>query len=290
MTNNNSSVIGIDIGGTKILLQTFDAKLNLIEEIRVRTETAKGQKGFLDQLYKLIGGHFHKGIKGIGIAFPGIVDIYKGTLVKAPHLPTKCDLPIRKLIEKRYKVPVVIDNDVNAFLIAEKERPQLKKHQNLIAIMIGTGLGGAIIANGKMIYGKNGYAGEFGHIVIAEGQLKTLEQNTSGAFTSKIAKILGIKKSVTVSVLDKNTPETTKIKKHMLESLGIGLANLNLIFNPEVIVLGGSIYSLFLSDKKKELSKIISAHSLDKNSPVLLDASKTTSVAKGVAIRILEIL
>jgi len=291
MDKNSSRIIGIDVGGTKILLQTFDSKLNLLEEVKVFTETKKGQAGFINQLYSLIDKVFHKGIDGIGIAFPGIVDIYKGALVKAPHLPTKRDLNIRKLIEKRYKVPTVIDNDVNAFLIAEKERPQLKKYKNIIAVMVGTGLGGAIISGGKMTYGKNGYAGEFGHIVInSEGRLKTLEQNTSGSFVSEIAKTIGIKEKVMTKDLDKNTPETAKIKKHILENLGIGLANLNLIFNPDVIVLGGSIYSLFLSDRKKELSKIISEHSLDKKTPVLLDASKTTSVAKGIAIRILEVL
>jgi glucokinase len=291
MDKNISRIIGIDVGGTKILLQTFDSKLDLLEEVKVFTETKKGQTGFINQLYSLIDKVFHKDIDGIGIAFPGIVDIYKGTLVKAPHLPTKRDLNIRKLIEKRYKVPTAIDNDVNAFLIAEKERPQLKKYKNIIAVMVGTGLGGAIISGGKMTYGKNGYAGEFGHIVInSEGRLKTLEQNTSGSFVSEIAKKIGTKEKMTAKDLDKNTAETAKVKKHMLESLGIGLANLNLIFNPEVIVLGGSIYSLFLSGKKKELSKIISEHSLDKKTPILLDASKTTSVARGVAIRILEVL
>lgn len=282
-------IIGIDVGGTKILLQTFDEKLNLIDQIKIRTETKKGQKGFINQLYGLIDDYFDKNVVGIGIAVPGIVDINKGLLVKAPHLPTNKNFPLIKLIKSRYKVPVVIDNDVTAFLIAEKETVKLKKYKNVIAVMLGTGLGGAIISNGEIVYGKNGYAGEIGHIVInSDGQLKSLEQNTSGSFVPKIAKQLGIKKKIEARDLDKQIPETKKIKDHILKSFGLGLANLNLIFNPDVFVLGGSIYQLFLSNKKNNLRTIIKKHSLDGSSPLLIDAGKNISVPKGMALKILN--
>ncbi len=289
MTSNRSKIIGIDVGGTKILLQTFDKKLNLIKETKVRTEIRKGRSGFVNQLYELIDWFFNKDVKGIGIAVPGIVDMNKGTLVEAPHLPTGKNLPLRKLIQDRYKVPVIIDNDINGFLTAEKETAKLKKYQNIIALMLGTGLGGAIMANGQMVYGKNGFAGEVGHIIInSDGQLKSLEQNTSGHHIPKIAKVLGIKKKITAQDLSENTPESQKIKKHLMDQFGIGLANLNLIFNPDVFVLGGSIYRLYLSDKKKSLEKIIAKYSLDKTSPKLIDASQKISVAKGMAMEIVK--
>ncbi len=285
MDKQSSKFIGIDVGGTKILLQTFDEKLNLTGEIKAWTETKKGATGFMDQLCHLIDRVFHKGIKGIGVALPGIVNIHNGTLAKAPHLPTPANFPIKSLLEKKYKTRIAVDNDINAFLIAEKETPRLKKYDNLIAIMVGTGLGSAIIADGKMVYGKNGYAGEAGHIVInSGGQLKTLEQNTSGSFVPKIAKQLGIKKKIEAKDLEKKIPETERIKDHMLKSLGIGLANLNLIFNPDVFILGGSIYRLFLSDKKKELMKMIADISLDGASPLIMDADESISPAKGMVL------
>jgi len=289
MASNHSRIIGIDVGGTKTLLQVFDQKLNLIEETKVRTEVKKGRRGFVNQLYELIDWFFGKDIKGIGIAVPGIVDMNKGTLVEAPHLPTGKNLSLRKLIKDRYKVPVIIDNDINGFLTAEKETAKLKKYKNIIALMLGTGLGGAIMANGQMVYGKNGYAGEVGHIITnSGGQLKTLEQNTSGHYVPKIAKMLGIKKKFTAPDLDDNTPEAKKIKQYLIDQFGTGLANLNLIFNPDVFVLGGSIYRIHLSDKKKLLEKIIVRHSLDKSSPKLIDASRKTSVAKGMAMEIMK--
>lgn len=288
MNQNQSKIIGIDVGGTKILLQTFDEKLNLIDETKLRTETKKGKKGFMDQLCMTIDRFFHKDIKGIGIAVPGIVDINKGLLVKAPHLPTGRNFPLKRLIENRYKVPVFADNDVTAFLVAEKETAKLKKYKNIIAVMVGTGLGGAITANGQIVYGKNGYAGEVGHIVTnADGPLKTLEENTSGFYIPKIAKELGITKKMDAQSLETNTPESQKIRQHLVKQLGIGLADLNLIFNPDAFVLGGSIYRLFISDKKKELERIIAKYSLDKSSPKLIDASQKTSVAKGMAMEVL---
>jgi predicted NBD/HSP70 family sugar kinase len=285
MTDKKSKYIGIDVGGTKILLQTFDEKLNMTEEIKAWTETKKGAKGFMDQIFHIIDRVFHKGISGIGIALPGIVNIHNGNLAKAPHLPTPVNFPIKSLLEKKYKTRVAVDNDINAFLLAEKEKPRLKKYNNVIAIMVGTGLGSAIITDGEMVYGKNGYAGEAGHIVInSGGELKTLEQNTSGFFVPKIAKQLGIKKKIEAKDLEKQTPDTKKIKDHMLKSLGMGLANLNLIFNPEVFILGGSIYRLFLSDRKKELMKKIADIALDGASPMIMDADESISPARGMVL------
>jgi glucokinase len=289
MAKEKFKIIGIDVGGTKIFLQVFDENLNLIDAVETPTQTKKGAKGFINQLYGLIDQFFSGDIKGIGVAMPGIVDINKGILAKAPHLPTGRNFPIRRLIQNRYKVPVMADNDITAFLLAGKELPELKKYKNIIAIMVGTGLGGAIIANGQIVYGKNGYAGEVGHIVTnADGQLKTLEENTSGFYIPKIAKELGIQKKMTARDLEKNTPESQKIRQHLVKQLGIGLANLNLIFNPDAFVLGGSVYRLFISGRKKELEKIIIKHSLDKSSPKLIDASQKTSVAKGMAIEVLN--
>ena len=274
MYARRAEIMGIDVGGSKILLQTFDKKMQLVDETKVETQIKKGQKGFLDQLNELIHEHLHRGIKTIGIALPGIVNLEKGTLVKAPHLPTKNNLPLKKMVEDCFKKRVYIDNDINAFLWAEKERTKLKKYQNIVAVMVGTGVGGAILNEGRLIYGAQGYAGEVGHMIVRQtDRLKTLEQNTGGSYVGKIAKELKVK--------DASSP---KVKKHVLDHLGIGLANLNLIFNPEVIVLGGSVYRHLLAGDKKKLEKVIASKSLDKKGPKIMDAGKDTSVAQGIAM------
>ncbi|MBN2095893.1 ROK family protein [Candidatus Peregrinibacteria bacterium] len=254
--------IGLDVGGSKILIQTFDDKLNTLETKQIKTDTLHGKAGFLKQLYGLIDAFFSQSVKGIGVAVPGIVDRANGVLVRAPHLPTGKDLKLKSLLKKRYKTTVFLDNDINGFLAEESQNSALKKTKNILAVMVGTGVGGAAIVEGKLVYGKDGFAGEFGHMVICKSDKKrmTFEQNTSGHYLKKYP----------------------RLKKDLVENFGIGLSNLNLIFNPEVIVLGGSVYYHHLADKKQQLTTIIRQHSLAKQAPKLVDAGSRTSVAKGV--------
>ena len=251
--------IGLDVGGTKILMQTFSASLEVMEEKTVKT-VKTSEKAFLAQLNELIDSVFYRGIKGIGIAVPGIVK-NNGILKKAPHLPTKKDLHLKKRIENRYKRPVHLDNDVTAFVIAESKRFNLEKHKNILGLMVGTGVGGAAIVNGEVMYGKDGYAGEFGHMFQEAG--KTLEQLIGGIFQSKTA---------------------AEKSKELAESLAIGLSNLNHAFNPSIIVLGGSMYHIHLKKHKPLMEKIIKKYSLSKEAPRLVDARQIDQVPKGVVL------
>ena len=211
MQKNKAVIIGIDVGGTKILLQTFDKKMKVLDELKLLTEVKKGEKGFTNQLINLIEPYFSPDIQAIGIAVPGIVHMKKGLLVKAPHLPTGKNYPLKKILKTRFKVPVHVDNDINAFLWAEKNRTNLKKHKNIVAIMIGTGLGGAILSEGKLIYGGKGYAGETGHMIIRQNHpLMTLEQNTGGFYIPKIVAMLKAK--------GKNARDP-RVKKYILEQM-----------------------------------------------------------------------
>ena len=95
-----SRIIGVDVGGTKMLLQTFDKNLKLVDEKRAPTQVKRGQKGFLEELENLIAEYFHRGIQGIGVAVPGIVDKKRGVLIKAPHLPGK-NVTLKKTLETK---------------------------------------------------------------------------------------------------------------------------------------------------------------------------------------------
>jgi glucokinase len=295
MKSKSIKYIGVDVGGTKILAQGFDEKLNVVAEKKVKTDVLHGKSGFLRQIFSLIDEFFAKGIKGIGVVVPGIVDHRKGILVKAPHLPTGRNLRLKSLLEKRYKTQAHVDHDINAFLAVEHMTPALKKHKNLLAVMVGTGLGGAAIVDGKLFYGESGFAGEFGHMVIDEkGALKTLEQKTSGHFLPLIARGLGLphpsrwKGNFFAERLLKRDKNALLLQKSLTENLGIGLANLNLIFNPDAIVLGGSVYHQFLSSQKPALQKAIARHSLSGHAPLLIDAKKNDSVAKGAVILLIQ--
>lgn len=284
LMKQKTKFIGIDLGGTKIVLEAFDGEMKQVVRTKEKTDS-KSQKTVLDQIYRLIDQVIKPSTKAIGIAVPGPVNTIKGIVANTPHLPLKKNLGLRNLLKKRYKIPVWLDNDINTFLFAESKRTRLKKMNTLVGVMIGTGVGGSIMIDGKMLHGKNGYAGEVGHMIIDQSaKWGSLEQKSSGSFISKLAKSLGIKEVVTTYDLDKNTTEAKKVKQSLIENVGIGLANLNLIFNPDAFVLGGSIYHLFLAEHKGELKKIIGQHAMDSKSPPLINGQKKTSAAKGVAM------
>lgn len=255
--------IGIDVGGTKILLQTFDARLTVMDSKKIMTDVRHGRVGFLKQLFSLIDEFFNQDIKGIGVAVPGIVEAKRGVLVHAPHLPTGKNLALKNLLKKRYKTAIAVDNDINAFLAEESRNIKLKNYKNILVVLIGTGVGGAVMTDGKILYGKEGFAGEFGHMVIdRKTKLKTLEENVGGYYLKKYP----------------------RLKKDLTSNLGVGLANLNLIFNPEAIVLGGSVYEHYLADKKAQLKRVIASHSLNKRAPILVDAASRRSAARGIVL------
>ena len=281
-----TTAIGIDLGGTKVLLEAFDGRMGLLKRHEEKTD-GHSQKAVLEQLHRLIRKAFGPKTKVLGIAVPGIVN-REGKVIRTPHLPLR-NLELRKIMEKHYRIPVVVENDISAFLMAEAQRPALKKMKNLVGLMVGTGVGGAIIADGKLLYGQHGYAGEVGHIVIdASSPLAALEQKAGGASIPQLARTLGIKRKMTAYDLDSEGPEARKIKSSLIQSVGMALANLNLIFDPEAFVLGGSIYHLFLSSRKAELRKIVAGRALDGRCPQLIDRQKKPSVARGVAMMAMD--
>jgi predicted NBD/HSP70 family sugar kinase len=265
---NPATYLGIDVGGTKILCQAFDEQLGVLREEKVSTDLDHGSEGVMKALEALIDRHFSADIKGIGVALPGIVHRRSGALMKAPNLPTTPGLEVKKLLEDRFHTTVHTENDINAFLSAEYERPELRQYDTVLGVMVGTGLGGAAIVDGRMLYGERGFACEFGHTVIdRDGTLKTLEENTGGAHHGRI-------------------PDD--LKTHIVENLAIGLANFCLVFDPGAIVLGGSVYLHWAADRKERLTEVIRKHTLDGSAPVLLDASSDTSVAKGAVLQLIR--
>lgn len=263
--NKNTTYIGVDVGGTKIKIECFDQHLNSIKSRQLKTIT-QSETAFLNQLNHLIDEFYVSSVKGVSIALPGIVDHKKGILVRAPHLPTKKNLKIKSSLEKKYKTTIHIENDINAFLRGEYESSSLNRYQNVLAVMIGTGVGGSAIINGQLCRGKNGHFGEFGHMTIDQANKSTWEKLIGGRF------------------LDKNP----SLSKNLIKNTATGLANLSLIFDPDAIILGGSVYLNKINAHQKKLSQIIANHTLSGKSPKLIHAKATNSVTKGAVICLLD--
>jgi glucokinase len=270
---NSSSLqqlaIGIDIGGTGTKFGIVDRSGNILFSSEISSRNHSEVEGFIDELYQSLypmiqsaGGSGR--IKGIGVGAPN-GNYYTGTVEYAPNLPWKGIIPFAKLMEDKFKLPVILTNDANAAAIGEMMYGAAQGMRDFIMITLGTGVGSGIVANGKLIYGHDGFAGELGHtIIIPNGRLHegtgkhgSLESYAS-ATGVRLTAIEMLSKSDEPSLL-RNIPQEQldskkvfdaaiagdKLAKEIFEFtgqiLGLALANFVMFSSPEAIILFGGL-------------------------------------------------
>jgi glucokinase len=175
-TSLQQLAIGIDIGGTGTKFGIVDRNGNILFSSEISSRNHSQVEGFIDELHQALfemiesaGGPGR--IRGIGVGAPN-GNFYSGTVEYAPNLPWKGIIPFAKMLEEKFRLPVVLTNDANAAAIGEMMYGAAKGMKDFIMITLGTGVGSGIVANGKLIYGHDGFAGELGHtIIIPNGRL-----------------------------------------------------------------------------------------------------------------------
>lgn len=262
-------VIGIDIGGTGTKFGIVDRNGNVLFSSEISTKKHKEIGTYMDELhdslYPLIQRAGGQGrIKGIGVGAPN-GNFYTGTIEYAPNLPWKGIIPLAKLIEDKFRLPVALTNDANAAAIGEMMYGAAQGMKDFIMITLGTGVGSGIVANGQLIYGHDGFAGELGHtIIIPDGRLHegtgkygSLESYASATGVMLTA-IEMLEKSTEDSLL-RNVPKEDldskkvydaailgdKLAKQIFEYtgkiLGLALANFTMFSSPQAIILFGGL-------------------------------------------------
>lgn len=246
-------IIGLDIGGTKIRAVLAGGD-KILEKVQIKTPL-KNRAEFLKGLEATIGALISKlpseeKISGIGAGIAGALDLNKGIILNAPNIKILNGFNIKGWLQKKFGCKVEIDNDARCFLRGEYLFGAGKGYENLVGITFGTGVGGGIMINGKMIYGANGSAGELGHMII-EGK-KDWETLTVKQFRkSKFSK-------ASVEEFKKNS--------------GIGLSNIVNVLDPEAIIIGGSAakdVGKFLPQIKTIAGKFIISSKSRKNVKIL---------------------
>lgn len=261
--------IGIDIGGTGTKMGIVDRDGNVLFSDEMSTKKHTEITTFIDDLYTVLSALIEKAggvgrIKGIGVGAPN-GNYYTGTIEYAPNLPWKGIIPLAKLIEHKFRLPVALTNDANAAAIGEMMYGAAKGMKDFIMITLGTGVGSGIVANGKVIYGHDGFAGEIGHtIVIPDGRLHKgtgkrgpLESYASATGVTLTA-IEMLEKSNEESLL-RNVPTEKLDSKAVYDAaiqgdhlaheifeytgriLGLALANAVMFSSPEAIILFGGL-------------------------------------------------
>jgi glucokinase len=261
--------IGIDIGGTGTKFGIVDRVGNLLFSSEMSTRKHDTIESFIEELHQKMlpmidqAGGIGRFI-GIGVGAPN-GNYYSGTIEYAPNLPWKGIIPLAKMMRDVFHLPVVLTNDANAAAIGEMMYGAAKDMKDFIMITLGTGVGSGIVANGQLIYGHDGFAGELGHTIIipdgryhvGTGKHGSLESYASATGVVLTAQELlarddqpSLLRVIPIEELDSKKVYEAAIKGDALAKeifdftgkiLGMALANFVMFSSPEAIILFGGL-------------------------------------------------
>jgi len=264
--------IGIDLGGTKIITALVDTEGRIISRDYRETEAARGPAAVMARMIDAAsrvmngGGVAAAQISGVGVAAPGPIDAKSGMVTTPPNLPGWRSVPLRQWIQDELGLPTALENDANAAALAEHRFGAGRRTKHMIYVTASTGIGGGFILNGELYNGATGGAGEIGHMTILPqgphcgcGNRGCLEALASGRAIAREARER-VKCGVPTLIADlaegdpdrisaklvaqadaQGDIEAQEILDEAMTYLGVGMANLVNLFNPELIVIGGGL-------------------------------------------------
>ncbi|GGF31588.1 glucokinase [Marmoricola endophyticus] len=243
--------VGVDIGGTKILAGVVGSEGRVVDsegrETPHRTAPADVVEGLIADAVAALQ-HRHA-VEAVGIAAAGFVDAAGSRVMFAPHLSWR-DEPLRDRLGARLGLPVTVANDANAALWAEHVHGRARGARDVVMVTLGTGIGGALMIDGRLHVGRNGMAGEFGHIRVVPdgrpcecGHTGCWEQYCSGKALARFAADAGSPLSgpALTEAAERRDPVARGAYLEVGRWLGTGLADLVAGFDPELVLVGGGV-------------------------------------------------
>ncbi|MBI5045724.1 MAG: ROK family protein [Candidatus Niyogibacteria bacterium] len=253
--------LGFDIGASTIKAVLVKNKKILRHDV---SDTPRNLRGLSEVIFKMSGKLRQEAgtdkLGGIGIAVAGVMDSSRSKVLVSPNMPYLNGQPLRRLVAKKLKYPkIVMEHDVHCFLLAEKAVGRAKNLKNVFYLTVGSGIGGAWMADGRIGFGSHGAAGEVGHMITAFDKNGTfdLEDVASNKF---IKNSLGIGFSEAFRRAKQGDKHARQIFGDLGANLGVGIANIINIFDPETVILSGGIAeakTLLLSGIKKGVFKFV---------------------------------
>lgn len=230
----HQSTIGIDLGGTNI--RAGLVRENTLSGVHACRINAQGTaEEVLQDLFTLTDRLINPSVAAIGIGVPGLVDAEHGTVFDVVNIPSWKEIPLQRRLEKRYGIPVVVDNDANCFALGEFYFGKGRGCSSMVGLTIGTGLGSGIILRKQLYSGRNGGAGEFG---MMEYRDQVYEYYASGQF---FRNIYGIDGEAVFARAKEGATECRKMYEEMGAHLGNAIKAILYALDVELIVLGGSV-------------------------------------------------
>ena len=258
--------IGIDLGGTKILGVLTNENGKVLKSIKEGTGNTNEGERIISTIVAIIE-KLKEGfkVKSVGIGCAGFIDYTNGVVHESPNIKFLKNFPLGKTIYEKIKIPVFVDNDVKAGCVAEIYLGGGKNTKNFVYVTLGTGIGGCIVHDGKIVRGANNMAGEVGHITIDEfgplcgcGKRGCVEALASGLFIKNYF-IHGVKRGIKTSVVEeiedidkidvpliakharKGDLLSLKVLRTAAKNIGLMLSIIINILNPEKIIIGGGL-------------------------------------------------
>ena len=280
-------IIGVDLGGTNIRAGLVLCN-KVIKKVEVKTEPDKEKTIVIKNLVNAISRVMTKNVAGIGIGSPGPLDYRKGLIIRTKNIPIE-KVNLKKILEKKFNVPVFVDNDANCFALGEAVYGAGKKFDAVVGLTLGTGVGGGIIIEKKIFHGRND-AGELGHTTINFngikcncGNIGCLEEYVSTRGIMRLAKGLKAKTPLDVYNLAlKGNKKAINVFEKMGFYLGIAVANFVNIFDPDVVIIGGGISNAwkFFS---KSMKKIVEERAYVNKNPIIVKSRLEHAAILGAA-------
>ncbi|MCD2425425.1 ROK family protein [Niabella pedocola] len=259
--------IGIDIGGTNTKYGIVNHRGEILDKGDIKTDAYPTIESFIEGLYEamkpIIDKNSSVGIKGIGMGAPN-GNYYTGTIEYAPNLPWRGVIPIAKMVSDKFGIPCTLTNDANAAAMGEMMYGAARGMKDFIMITLGTGVGSGIVANGLMLYGHDGFAGELGHTIVrpggrkhwstgAHGSLEAYCSATGIAITAKKLRAENIHSALNevaeenldsravFELAEKGDETAMEVFRYTGQILGEALANFIMFSSPEAIILFGGV-------------------------------------------------
>jgi glucokinase len=272
---SNPLVIGIDLGGTKISTALVDSDGKIIAQDYRETQAIAGPQVVvgraLDSAREVMAQAAveQSQVAAVGIGAPGSVDIKTGVVVAPPNLPGWDRVPLRQLVEDGLGIKAFLENDANAAALGEHRLGAGRGTEHMIYVTVSTGIGGGLILDGRLYHGVSGMAGEIGHITVMpygplcgcgnRGCLEALASGTAIAREARERVVRGvptlmadlaegdlerITAKLVAEAARQGDVEAQEIIDQAMRYLGVGMANLANLFNPQLIVIGGGLTNI----------------------------------------------
>jgi glucokinase len=284
-------VLGIDIGATKTLFALFDQRLRVLDEIKIKTDPGRGQNAFMSNVEDAVTKLLDEGIKnrntivatGVGVA--GLVSLDGQEIVSSPNIPFLPQSRLRQHLTKLTRAPATLGNDCQLALLGEFHAGAAKGAKNIIGVFLGSGVGGALIIDGKLHLGIQGSAGDLGHYLIdpvaslaGSGRRGFLDEiGSRTALSSEAARLAAkqwaphlfenagtdvckIRSRQLAESIDHGDKSIEDLVRSRMRTVGIVVSNFVDFLNPDLVLLGGGLVESMPKLVRQEVQRAVKDH------------------------------